>query len=106
MHIPIANDAPSNRSSLLDAVHLMPLNGLAEMWGTLVRWRPFIMKRSYAGGSVVKRWKAKVLIVSQSAANKRATREDSSLFSVRNIPITQGQEVVTFFLKSRKKGMN
>lgn len=57
------------------------------------------MKHSHAGGSVVKKWKAKILTVSQSAANKCATREDSSLFSVRNIPITQGQEVVAFFFK-------
>lgn len=53
MHIPIAEDAPSNRSPLLDAVNLLLLNGLAELWGTMARWRPFIMKRSHAGGSVV-----------------------------------------------------
>lgn len=52
------------------------------------------------------KWKAKVLTVSQSARNKGAAGEDSSSFSVRNIPITQGQEVVTCFLKSWQKGMN
>lgn len=41
--------------------------------------------------------------MSQSAGNKDATGEDSSSFSVRKIPITQGQEVVTFFLNRGKK---
>lgn len=59
MHIPIAEDALSKMSFLLDAVNLMPLKGPAEMWGTVVRRRPFIMKHSHAGGSVVNNMESK-----------------------------------------------
>ena len=43
------------------------------------------------------KWKAKILTVSQSASNKGAAGEDSTLFSIRYIPITQGQETETCF---------
>lgn len=52
------------------------------------------------------KWKAKILTVSQSASNKGAAGEDSTSFSIRNIPVTQGQEIEKMFLKTMAKGMN
>lgn len=47
------------------------------------------------------KWKTTILTVSQSASNKGAAGEDSTSFSIRNIPVTQGQERETV-----TKGMN